>query len=70
MGNVWVTKQVAMALLEAKKQIDVSPRTRYVVVKQSWKSEGRCPSSLELPSWNRLHTDHCFGREMGRRGSI
>ena len=50
-----VMKQVAMALFEAKKQIDASPRTRCVVLKQSWKSEGRSLSPLELPSWTRLH---------------
>ena len=65
MGNVLVTKQVAMALFA-----DVRPRTRCVVLKQSWKSERRFPSSLELPSWNRLHRNDCFGREMGRRGSL
>ena len=64
MGNVLVTKQVAMALFEAEKRMDVSPRTRCVVLKQFWKSEGRFPSSLELPSWYWLHTDDCFAPEM------
>ena len=41
--------------VRSKNQIDVSPRTRCVVLKQSRKSEGRFPSSLELPSWNWLH---------------
>ena len=41
--------------VRSKNQIDVSLRTRCVVQKQSWKSEGTFPSSLELPSWNRLH---------------
>ena len=35
MGNVLVTKQVAMALFEAKNRIDVSPRARCVVRRQS-----------------------------------
>ena len=39
----------------SKKQIDVSLRTRCVVLKQSQKSEGIFPGSLELLSWNRLH---------------
>ena len=56
--------------VRSKNQIDVSPRTRRVVLKQSRKSEGRFPSSLELPSWNRLYTNNCFGRKMGRRGSV
>ena len=56
--------------VRSKNWIDVSPRTRCVVLKQSWKSEGRSPGCLELPSWNRLHTDDCFGRETGRRGSV
>ena len=55
MGNVLVTKQVAMALFEAKNKIDVSLRTRCVVLKLSWKPERTFPSSLELSSWNRLH---------------
>ena len=33
----------------------MSPRTPCVVPKQSWKPEGRFPSTLELPSWNRSH---------------
>ena len=41
--------------VRSKNQIDVSPRTRCVVLKQSWKSEGRFPCPLELPTWNRLH---------------
>ena len=41
--------------VRSENQIDVSPRTRCVVLMQSLKSEGRFPSSLELPSWNRLH---------------
>ena len=56
--------------VRSKNQKGVSPRTRCVVLKQSQKSEGRSPSSLELPSWNRLHRNDCFGREMGRRGSV
>ena len=56
MGNVFVMKKGRHGSVRSKKQIDVSPRTRCVVLKQSWKSEGRFPSSLELPSWNRLHT--------------
>ena len=56
--------------VRSKNQIDVSPRTRCVVLKQSWKSEWRFPGSPELPSWNRLHTNHFLGREIGRRGSV
>ena len=56
--------------VRSKNQVGASPRTRCVVPKQSWKSEGRFPGSLELPSWNWLHTNNCFGREMGRRGSV
>ena len=41
--------------------MDVSPRTRCVVPKQFWKSEGRFPGSLELPSWNRLHKTILLG---------
>ena len=41
--------------VRSKNQIDVGLRTRCVVLKQSWKSEGRFPGSLELLSWNRLH---------------
>ena len=33
----------------------MSPRTRCVVLNQSWKPEGSFPSSLELPSWDRSH---------------
>ena len=47
--------------VRSKSQIDVSPRTRCVVLKQSWKSEGRFPGSLELPSWNRLQTNDFVG---------
>ena len=61
MGNVLVMKQVAMALIEAKNQIGVSPRTRCGVLRQSRKSEGRFPGSLELASSNQLHTNDCFG---------
>ena len=68
--DVLVTDWVAVALFEAKNQIDVSLRTLCVVLKQSWKSEGTFPRSLGLPSWNRLHANNCFGREMGRRGSV
>ena len=55
--------------VRSKNQMGVSPRTRCVVLKQSWKSEGRFPGSMELPSWNRLYRNDCFGRETGRRGS-
>ena len=47
--------------VRSKNQIDVSPSTHCVVLKQTRRSEGRFPSSLELPSWNRLHRDNCFG---------
>ena len=47
--------------VRSKNQIDLSRRTRCVVLKQSWRSEGTSPGTLELPSWNRLHTDKCFG---------
>ena len=61
MGNALVMKQVAGGSVRSKNRIDVSPRTRCVVLKQSWKSEGRFPSSLELPSWNRLHKTIVLG---------
>ena len=35
--------------------VDVGLWARCVVLKQSWKSEGIFPSSLELLSWNLLH---------------
>ena len=41
--------------------MDVSPRTRCVVLKQSRKSEGRFPGSLELLSWNQLHKNTVLG---------
>ena len=39
----------------------MSLRTRCVVLKQSRKSEGRFPGSLELLSWNRLHKNIVLG---------
>ena len=55
--------------VRSKNQADVSLRTRWVVLKQSWKSEGTFPITLALPSWNQWHKGHDFGHETGRCGS-
>ena len=69
-GNVLVKKQVAIGSVRSKNQIDGSTRTCCVVLKQFWKPERTFSSSLELQSWKRLHTNNCFGRETGGRGSV
>ena len=56
--------------VRSKNQIDVSLRTRCVVLRQSWKSEGTFPSTPALLSWNQLHKDHFLGYETGRCGSV
>ena len=58
--------------VRSKNQRDVSPRTRCVALKQSRKSEGRFPGSLELPSWKRLHKNRVFGpnESYGRAASV
>ena len=60
MGNFFGHETGRHGSVRSKNQIDVSPRTRCFVLKQSRKSDGRIPSSLELPSWNRLHKDTVF----------
>ena len=69
-GDVLLTKWVAMVPFEAKKQTDLSLRTRCVVLKQSQKPEGSFPRTLALPSGNWLHKIISFGHDTGRRGSV